>query len=317
MQINRKPRVLFTGGGGAGSEALNRFLSTNYEVFFADADPNSFNPTINPKKCHEIPMANDPSFVKSIVSLSKKLKLDLLVPTVDEELLTLRDAEDAMDCRILLPPKDFISLHLDKFKSAQCLINAGLSAPRTSILGEIKEDFPFVLKPRTGRGSRNVSIVYSERELDAQLLISRMKANEFVVQELVHGQEYTVMMVANAKKKLRAIVPVLVINKKGITIEAETLNDKEIISACTKIHELNPVSGYYNIQLIKEVDGTVKPFEINPRVSTTACLGLAAGVDFVAIALDEGDISIDTEKQLLPFSEKLKLKRFWYNQINL
>jgi len=315
MQIKRKPRVLFTGGGGAGSEALNRFLSKNYEVYFADADPNSMDPTINPKKRHEIPMANDPSFVTSIVSLSKKLKLDLLVPTVDEELLPLRDVEDSMDCRILLPPKNFISLHLDKFKSAQFLINAGLPAPRTSVVGDTQEDFPFILKPRTGRGSRNVSIVSSEHELDARLLLSRMEASEFVVQELVHGQEYTVMMVANAEKKLRAIVPVLVVNKKGITIEAETVSDKEIICACTKIHELNPVSGYYNIQLIKEVDGTVKPFEINPRVSTTACLGLAAGVDFVAIALEEGDISIVTENQLLPFKERLKLKRFWYNQI--
>ena len=216
-----------------------------------------------------------------------------------------------------MPPKDFISLHLDKFKSAQCLINAGLPAPRTSLLGEQKEDFPFILKPRTGRGSRNVSIVYSKHELNAQLIISRMEAREFVVQELVRGQEYTVMMVANSEKELRAIVPVLVINKKGITIEAETLEDKEIMTACANIHDLNPVSGYYNIQLIKEVDGTVKPFEINPRVSTTACLGLAAGVDFVAIALDEGDSSIGTEKHLLPFKEKLKLKRFWKNQINL
>ena len=315
MQIKRKPRVLFTGGGGAGSEALNRLLSPNYEVYFADADLNSVSQNINSEKCHEIPMANDPHFVNSIVSLSKKLKLDLLVPTVDEELLPLRDAEDAMDCRILLPSKDFISLHLDKLKSAQCLINAGLPAPRTSIVGEMQEEFPLILKPRTGRGSRNVSIVSSKQELDAQLLLSRMEASKFIVQELVHGQEYTVMMVANAEKKLRAVVPVLVGHKKGITIEAETVNDKEIICACTKIHELNPVSGYYNIQLIKEDGGSVKPFEINPRVSTTACLGLAAGVDFVAIALEERNVSVAFKNQLLPFKEKLKLKRFWYNQI--
>ena len=56
-------------------------------------------------------------------------------------------------------------------------------------------------------------------------------------------------------RKNYAVVPVLVGHKKGITIEAETVNDKEIICACTKIHELNPVSGYYNIQLIKEDGG--------------------------------------------------------------
>ena len=199
MQIKTKPRVLFTGGGGAGSEALNNLLSKNYEVFFADADPTTFNPTIDSNKCHIIPMANDPNFVENIVFLSRKLKLDLFVPTVDEELLPLRNAEDAMNCRILLPPKDFISLHLDKLKSAQCISNAGLPAPRTSILSAMKENFPFILKPRTGRGSRNVSIVYSEQELDAQLLLSRMEATKFVVQELCHGQEYTVMMVANVE----------------------------------------------------------------------------------------------------------------------
>lgn len=73
--------------------------------------------------------------------------------------------------------------------------------------------------------------------------------------------------------------------KKGITLRAETDRDERVIAACVAIHAAQPVSGCYNIQLMKAEAGDVKPFEINPRISTTACLALAAGVDFVDVYL--------------------------------
>ena len=98
--------------------------------------------------------------------------------------------------------------------------------------------------------------------------------------------------------------------KRGITIRASTHHDSEVIQTCQKIHEAYPVPGCYNVQCIKTASGEVKVFEINPRVSTTLCLAIAAGVDPIGIYLGHypGD-------ELLPFTEGLKLSRSWHNEI--
>lgn len=311
-----KLRLLITGGGGAGMEALMRLLSANYEVFFADADLNARHFSMPVDRWHQIPLASDPQFASEIGKLCQKLRIDLLIPTVDEELLSISEISKQVDFKVLLPPTNFLSRHLDKFTSNRFLVEAGLPAPKTVNAKGKRLNFPCILKPRSGRGSRHVSTIYSEAELQAQITISRMSSENFILQELIIGQEYTVMVSADGEGKLRAIVPVKVKCKRGITIEAETAFDNQVIEACRRIHDADPVAGCYNIQLIKDAHGSIKPFEINPRISTTACLGYAAGVDFISIYLGLLDYTEPLENKLLNFKDNMKLRRYWHNQIN-
>ena len=110
-------------------------------------------------------------------------------------------------------------------------------------------------------------------------------------------------------------VPVLVERKRGITLRAATLHDQGVIESCRAIHAADPVPGCYSIQLIKAADGSAKPFEINPRVSTTACLGLAAGVDFIGIFLGLPGATDHLRQGLVDFKDRLGLKRSWHNEI--
>jgi carbamoyl-phosphate synthase large subunit len=151
--------------------------------------------------------------------------------------------------------------------------------------------------------------------LQAQITLARQQQNDFVIQERLYGQEYTVLMAADRRGLLRAIVPVLVERKRGITLRAITKRDNEVIEACRLIHNTDPVPGCYNIQLIKTMDSVVKPFEINPSISTTACLGLAAGVDFISIFLGSPEALGSLEQGLVSFKERLGLRRSWYNEI--
>lgn len=310
-----KPRLLFTGGGGAGTEALARLLAPCYEVFFADADLAAKPYPIAASHWLQIPLANAPEFAVEIVDLCRRLQIDLFIPTVDEELLPIARLPKPLGFQVLLPPEHFVARHLDKLTSNQFLHQAGLPAPQTVAADQGRLDFPCIIKPRSGRGSRNVAAVYSEAELQAQITLARLAPGDFVVQELVAGDEYTVMVVAERSGELRAIVPVLVELKRGITLRAATLNDQGVIDACRAIHAADPVSGCYNIQLIKEADGSVKPFEINPRISTTACLGLAAGVDFAGIFLGLSGATDSLPQGLVDFKEHLGLKRSWHNEI--
>ena len=318
--VNQPPgkavkKLLFTGGGGAGSEALDRLLSKHFEVHFADADIEAKPYSLASEFWHRIPFASDHTFVEKLQELCRDLKVDILIPGVDEELLPISRARKSMGCEVLLPPTEFVKLHLDKLTSNAFLHAHGLPAPQTELLHENQQiSFPCIVKPRQGRGSRDVAIVYSEQELQAHIVLSRRQPEELIVQELLRGQEYTVMMASDQTGKLRAVVPVKVGIKKGITLRAITDNDEVVIAACAAIHQANPVPGCYNIQLVKSEDGAVKPFEINPRISTTACLALAAGVDFVDIFLDGKHAEDCCDGDLLPFRDHLQLRRSWHNE---
>lgn len=303
-------RLLFTGGGGAGSEALARLYERDYEVHFADADLEARPAPVDARRFHQIPFAADPTFTDGVRALCEMLKVDVLIPGVDEELLPLARARDVFACHVLLPPASFIETHLDKLTSAQSLAAAGIPVPATEICAPTARVAPpCIIKPRRGRGSRGVAVVRSHEELAAQLALSRARPDELVLQELLAGQEYTVMMAANRDAQLRAVVPVRVGIKRGITLRAITANDAAVISACRAIHAAQPVAGLYNIQLMRADDGSAKPFEINPRISTTGCLALAAGVDFIATCLERGEGG-----DLAAFQDGVGLKRSWHNE---
>ena len=310
-----KPRLLFTGGGGAGTEALARLLAAHYEVFFADADPAAKPYQIADSHWLQIPLATAPDFAGKIADLCRCLQIDLFIPAVDEELLPIARLPKPCGFDVLLPPERFVARHLDKLASNLFLHQAGLPAPQTIGADQGRLAFPCIVKPRSGRGSRNVATVQSEVELQAQITLARQAPKDFVVQELVTGDEYTVMIASDFCGRLCAIVPVLVKCKRGITLRAVTMHDQGVIDACRAIHAADPVPGCYNIQLIKTADGEAMPFEINPRISTTACLGLAAGVDFIGIFLGFPDAMAPLLQGLVDFKDRLSLKRSWHNEI--
>ncbi len=87
-------------------------------------------------------------------------------------------------------------------------------------------------------------------------------------------------------------------------MKAET----NVIEACRLIHQAFPTKGCYNIQLMLTTEGLVMPFEINPRVSTTYCLVVAANVDPIEIFLRKKNLD-----KLALFSSGLQLRRHWRN----
>ncbi len=299
-------RILFTGGGGAGNEALFRLLGDRYEMHFADADRQAIDPSIPDDRRHEIPFANVPEFGKKLCELFQALEADLLVPGVDEELSIVAGLAEAGRLSALLPPKAFVDTHLDKAASMRVI---GDFAPKTVFANRAAEiGFPCIVKPRSGRGSRGVAVIKSPSQLDAYLILHEAEPETVIAQELGIGQEFTVMMAADSSGRLRAVVPVKVGIKRGITLRAETCRDAAVEAACRQIHEADPVPGCYNIQLIRQADGSILVFEINPRVSTTLCLSVAAGIDPVGVYLGES-----RSETLLRFSESLMLVRNWKN----
>ena len=303
-------RILFTGGGGAGNEALWRLLGQRYTVYFGDADLAAINPSIPVNRRYQLPWSSDPNFVRKMADLCRYLNIDLLIPGVDEELLLLARSSDMLaPTSLMLPSAAYVETMLDKLQMAEALKAKEIPVPATHSLatgfGEI--EFPCIVKPRTGRGSRGVRVVSAGEAQDVFNALGDAVGN-YVVQNKVEGTEFTVQMIADRHRTLVSIVPVRVDVKRGITIKAEVVAEPRVIDACLAIHEVFPAAGCYNIQLMLSFDGQALPFEINPRISTTFCLAVAADVDPIAEFLGG-----NRSNGLLPITTGVQLQRHWVN----
>lgn len=307
-------KVLFTGGGGAGNEALWRLLGQHYTLYFGDTDPLAVDPSIPEDRRHQLSWASDPDFVGKTANLCRRLGIDLLVPGVDEELLALaRNANVLVPTRLLLPHADYVETMLDKLHMIRSLSEKKIPVPLSRTLADDLKGlrFPCISKPRSGRGSRDVKVLNSIA--DAMSLNSTLgdAAEKTLLQDKIEGVEYTVQMVADAMGRLCAVVPVRIGIKRGVTIRAETEAEPRVIAACRAIHQAIPAGGCYNIQLMLTAEGKVLPFEINPRISTTLCLIVAAGVDPISVFLE-----CVRNDGILPFVAGIQLRRHWTNHFS-
>ncbi|EPJ54045.1 MAG: hypothetical protein OFPI_07910 [Osedax symbiont Rs2] len=306
-----KKRILFTGGGGAATEFLSAYLSKRYEVFFADACLDAIDDRISEKHKIEIPLASSEEFIDSLLDIVIDYSIDFLVPSVDEELIEIAENRHKFQCEILLPESGFIRSMLDKFECINCIAVKGLNHPLTLPVSDSGiVGFPQIVKPRSGRGSRGVSVINGTKDLAAYMIVNKALPDSLISQRLAVGTEYTVLVAADFNAELKAIVPVRIEQKKGITIRAETEKNLMVIKYCKEFQEKFQATGVYNLQCIVTPEGEVIPFEINPRISTTFCLSIAAGFD--PFKMLEGE---NFEDAVFYPEKKFVLKRNWHNNI--
>ena len=308
-------KLLITGGGGPAAEALWDLWRNKFDLYFADQDINRIHPKVPRDKCLEIPNANSAEFLSAFERMVDLVGFECIVSQVDEELLKIKDLElTHRDFTVISPSADFIRLCLDKAKLGKSLTKAGINDPRTQILtpDSIYFGMPLLIKPQFGRGSRDIFVAKSNPEFIAIKKYLLTQNQQFVFQELILGQEYTVQMLANRKGKLRAIVPLLVNEKRGSTTSCEVSLNQIVINECQKVHACFKPAGTYNIQLLySPIEEKAHIIEINPRVSTTMCLSVQLGFDPVDIFLNEStDFEIELPTQIL------KLNRYWTNEFS-
>jgi carbamoyl-phosphate synthase large subunit len=98
------------------------------------------------------------------------------------------EALEAAGVRTMLPPAEAVQLCLDKWSFVEAMNDAGQATPATELGAAGDIPGPWVIKPRFGRGSRDVYVARSATELKAALKWTP----DPIVQALVTGREFTV-----------------------------------------------------------------------------------------------------------------------------
>ena len=299
-----------TGGGGAGTIAATKILraSGNYRVILGDMDKWAAGLRFADKS-YILPAGNDERFIDCVRDIIRKEKVDVFIPLVDEEILKSYQLKDEFpDLNILLPEYEFSKTVLDKWNLIKVLEYCNLPYPKTYLASDSKADldYPFIIKPRVGRGSRNVMEINKAIQVEAYKTLTCLAYDNILLQEKIKGKEYTVSVVVNKVGDVLAVVPKEVINKRGITITAITRENSEICSLCVDIQRKLKPNGPFNVQLIQRDDGVPVVFEINPRYSTTISLTMDAGVNDIEMLTE----NLKSPNGLFPFKADLVMTRF-------
>lgn len=282
-------RVLVTGAGGPAGVAVIRSLlkRSTVEVYAADMDGWASGLYLVPADRRRIvPRGLAPEFVDTIIAHCAADDIDVVFSTVDFELPPLARRRQELGSTVLAAPSiETLDVTLDKFALAE---RVGMSArvPVTRLVGPSAAaeewDFPIIVKPRRGAGSRGVRLIH-----DRAALAALGDDESLIAQELLPGDEFSVDVFADARGVVIAAVPRTRTRvDSGVSIAGQTVRDDELESTAAAVARAIGLVGVANVQLRYDVDGVAALLEVNPRFPGALPLTIAAGVDMPSLALD-------------------------------
>jgi carbamoyl-phosphate synthase large subunit len=283
------PHVLVTGAGGPSGVSVMRALgSVPSAILAADIDP--YAPGLYlaaPEDRLIIPRGDDPRFVDAILALCRNHAVDVVVPTVDSELVPLarrRGEFTELGVELVLASLDTLEVCVDKWRLAE-RCRGVVPAPWTLLLDEELEldavELPAIVKPRTGSGSRGIRIVATIEELRGC-----PRDGTLLVQELLPGIEHSIDVLADPEGRIVAVVPRSRLKvDSGIAITGRTHHDERLEAIGEQVARLIGLSYCGNVQVKEDVHGEPALLEVNPRFPGTMPLTVASGVNMPLLAV--------------------------------
>lgn len=303
-------KILITGAGGASAISIWKSLRQE-EVFMADADPCAAGLYLVPKsRRFIIPNAEHPSFIPTLLSLCKSLNIQILMVTVDAELIPCSEAvAEFTRLQVALPLSgvDVLKLCRDKYALLHHCSSTILTANARLLNNQLiihDEEFPLFAKPRFGAGSRGVLLVKNR-----QSLLALPQDSSYLLQTYLPGEEYSIDVLMSKKGEPIAAVPrVRMKIDSGIAVAARTIQDASLCALAVQVAAVVGIKFVANIQFKLDKQGQYNLLEINPRFPGTLPLTIQAGVDMPKLLLDDLHNTLLLKPGLLPYQEVMVVR---------
>jgi carbamoyl-phosphate synthase large subunit len=291
------PNVLLSSGGRRVGllEAFRASLidlEIDGRVFVADASPLSAAAHLADAS-FAVPPCTHPDYVPRLLELCRSQAVGLVVPTIDPELPVLAAAREelaAAGTAVLVSSPEVVSVGADKVLTHDWLTTSGLPTVRQAGLPEAREErqtwrFPFLVKPRFGSASQDVSIVHDLAQLDA--IAGR---GDLLAQSIAAGVEHTIDLLVDRQGQLVCAVPRQRLEVRGGEVsKSVTRRVPELIDLAAAVVDALPGAwGPLTLQAFwEEATGTAAIIELNPRFGGGFPLSWAAGARYPRWILEE------------------------------
>lgn len=292
--------ILVTYAGGiAGQSAIKMIRNSKYskdiKIFGLDCDENAVGLQWVDYSYVCQPSDSD-DYKNEILELIESENIDLILPTGEEDLSFLSDLKQSY-----MMNKKTINICQDKFKFYEHYKNKyNKDMPFTSNDLNDFEGFPFITKPKIGRGSRGFKLINGYKDL------SSVKSDGMIFQEFLPGQEWTIDCLITKNHKL--IIPRKRLSIKGgnSTCGEIELNE-HIVNFVSNFIDNEGYSGPLCIQMIEDSKGYPKLTEINPRFGGGSIFSMLAGINFIDYIISE----LKNEDIKYKKPKEIKVVRYW------
>lgn len=233
---------------------------------------------------------NYKKYLISIMDICLKYKVNYILPLSDADLYILSKSKKLFtknQIKILSDDSDIISLCNNKIatnnffkKKLNDLKNIEIIIPEYNRLDEktiIKwELFPSVIKEIGDNYTiTNKHYIIKNKKECYKYLIDNKK---YMIQRYIDGEEYTVdcFYDTNVNKMVICVPRIRLRIYNGVSVCGKIMNDGTIINNCVLIQKIFNLTGFFNIQFIKN-NNKLYFLEINPRVSGGIMISVKAG----------------------------------------
>jgi carbamoyl-phosphate synthase large subunit len=286
---DRPARVLVTGAGGPAAVSFMEAVDDGEtELWAVDIDPNAAGLyLVDAAHRGLIPRGDDPTLVPVLLDLCERLGIDVLVPTVDTELLPVVDAAEsfaAVGTTVLANSRRSLATCLDKWALYEACVGS-VPVPETHVLSPELDgaalEWPRIVKPRAGSGSRGVELLDGP-----SALAGRPCDGSLILQELLPGTELSLDVLARADGGVVAVVPRTRLKvDSGIAVAGCTVVDPALDALGRGVAARVGLTSVANVQVKQHADGGYRLLEVNPRLPGSMPLTVASGVDMPTLAL--------------------------------
>lgn len=226
-----------------------------------------------------VPAIRDASYIPTLLDICKKDDIDLLIPTIDTDLLILADNKasfEAIGTKVLVSEPEMISICRDKNVTSKFFVDCGLKAPiPVNDWKKYDAGYPAFIKPKDGSSSINAYKVNNAEELETYA----NQVPDYIVQSFIEGTEYTVDIFCDFEGNPISVVPRIRLQvRAGEVIKTQIDLDETIIDECKQIIKKFKPCGPLTVQLIRDnKTGENYYIEINPRFGGGSPLSMRAG----------------------------------------
>ncbi len=266
-----------------------------------------------------VPFARDEqAYIEQIKQIIRSERINVIIPTSDAEIMLLSSVKEVfkkeLGCRVLTNSFAAQTLFNDKWQAYKWYIANSIGSPKTfegengliDEAGICKLQFPAIIKPKVGGGSRSLYVAKNQSELNNFLKIMP----DPIIQEFV-GDEASEFTAGTYRTKADEVFVILLKRKLkfGMTNTAEVVRSERLESFCAEVIKKSDLTGVNNIQF-RLHHNEPKIIEINPRFSGTT--GIRAHFGFNEIEMWLSDIKYGkvkapkiTQGTVLRFMEEL------------
>ena len=301
--------VLFTCAGQR-VDVLRAFRDAGADTVAADVDPLA--PALSYAD-HAVtpPRVDDAAYIPFLAELVRHRDVGLVVPLTDLDQLVLTRRRAELDALVLLPEAHVVETTNDKYRAHQFFERHGIDSPATWLPEQLPAEleFPVLVKPRHGFGSRDIHRANDRSELEFFL---RYTAVPSMVQRVCPGEEFSIDVFCDLEGRcLNAIPRTMIESKGGESIKGASIKDWVLIEVGRHVSETLRIVGPATVQCFRTPEGRHEVTDVNARFGGGFPVHWASGGGYaeLALALAAGE---RPAPRLGEFQEGVFMTRFFW-----